>query len=268
MKKAFKFLLIVVAFAFAAFDTHAIGISSAITSYLLGPDRIRALFNELKRIQNVSCQESYLRQEVTLLNQSGVYNFDFRKQTNSVAQTVEPQIQLLGNNDVFVATHIGLYVYEANTTTVGYVRGGLQAYINPLYYTTTAGFTKDHLQQIYNGRLRFRVANTDALEALDMGLFEEREITQGFEVAGVLDADKTGSKKSEDGLRDLATFAVMDGSQDNLWIADMPTFNGILWQNTGANLQNRLVLKMHGILVKGGSRFFTEVKNATSMVAN
>jgi hypothetical protein len=267
MKKLVKFSLILIAILSFAFESKAAGISAAITSYLLGPDRVRALFNELKSISQVSCQESYLRQEVSLINQTGLYTFDFRKQTNSTAQTIEPQMQLLGQNDVFVCTYIGMYLYEAISTSVGYVRGGLQTYVNPLYFTTTAGFTKDDLQQVYNGRLQFKVANTVAIEAIDMGMFEAQAITQAFEVAGALDADKTGSKKPEDGLKDLSTFAVMDGSQDNTWIADLPTFNGILWQNTGASLSNRLVLKCHGILVKGGSRYFDAIKDKVSLIA-
>lgn len=247
-------------------DAATTGVASAITSYLIGPDRVRALFNEMKGLANISLQESFLRQENTIVNTTGTYSFDFRKATNSTVTSVAPQLQLLGQNDVFIATHIGVYQYEAVTASPGYVRGGLQSYVNPLYYTTTAGFTKDHLQQIYQGRLKFKVANTEVFEAIDMGLFEAREITQGYEVAGAVDLDKTGSKKPEDGLKDLATFAVMDGSQDNVWIMDLPIFSGIEWANTGAGLANNLVLKPHGILVKGGARYFKEIQARVSMI--
>ncbi len=268
--KKIKVLLVLMFASLLAFDANmALTIGAAGVSFLVGPDRVRALFNALKDIPGISLQESYLRQESTVVNTTGTFNFDFRKQTNSSNTTVEPQLQLLGNNDLFIATHVGVYLYEANTTTPGRVRGGLQTGVNPTYFTTTAFFTIDHLNQLYEGRLKFKVASTELMEAIDMTQFNELSPTQlGVNTTtGVAGPTFGGSRRAEQGIKDLSTFAVMDGSQDNLFIIECPIFNGIQYQNTGANLQNRLVLQTHGVLVKGGTRSLNLIKEQISLIS-
>jgi hypothetical protein len=243
-------------------------IGSAITAFLIGPERIRELFNALKTIDKVSVEESYLRQEQTIKNTNSIYVFDYARAVNGSTTNVEPQLVLLDTNDVFIATHVGVYIYEADTTKKGYTRNGLQTCINPVYFTAGVGFTPDHLNQLYQGQMKYKVANSEKIEAIDMGQFEAKPLTQPLwdVTLSALEADIIGSKKPEDGLKDLASFFVFDGSQSNQIILNLPIFDGIAWEAKAANAQNRIVVKPQGILVKGGARYVDQIASKVMLV--
>lgn len=266
--KKIKFLSVIMLLLALVIPVGASSIGAAVTAFLIGPERVRELFNALKSIKSVSVEESYLRQEQTIKNTKSIYSFDYARTVNGSTNNVEPQLTLLDINDVFICTHIGVYLYQADTTKPGYVKGGLQTCVNPAYFTANAGFTIDHLNQLYQGRMKFKVANSEKIEAIDMAQFEARPLTQqGWDVTlSVVEADIIGSKKAEDGLKDLASFFVLDGSQSNQVVLDLPIFDGIEWEHTLANTQVRAVVKPQGILIKGGARVLDEIQNKVTLV--
>ena len=267
--KKIKFLSVALLLVAFVLPVSFSGVGAAVTAFLIGPERIRELFNRLKTIGNVSVEESYLRQEQTIKNTNSMYVFDYARAVNGSTTNVEPQLTLLDTNDVFIATHVGVYVYEADTTKRGYVKNGLQTCINPVYFGAGAGFTPDHLNQIYQGRLKYKVANSEKVEAIDMGQFENKPVVQlGWDTTlSVLETDIIGSKKAEDGLKDLASFFVFDGSQSNQAVLDLPIFDGIEWEAKAANKQNRIVVKPQGILVKGGARVLNAINEQVRLIA-
>lgn len=255
--KIFGIIALVVAFVFAP----VAGIGMGVISYLMGPERQRKLFNALKSISEVSCQQSYLRQEATISNSQGVYKFDFSNVNNTPSTSLPPQLVLLDKNDLFVCTHVGVYLYEADSTTVGYVRDGLQTYVNPLYFVAAAGFVPGHLNQVYQGKLKYKVASTEVLESIDLGLACRQPDRQGITAATVV-----GSQNPEDGLIDLASFPFINGSQQTIFILDLPIFTGITWAAVAANKSNVLVVKPHGVLVKGGARYVEQVSQVVDLI--
>lgn len=266
--KNFKFLSVVMLVAAFFLPTAISAIGASVTAFLIGPERVRDLFNRLKTIKEVFVQESFLRQEQTIKNTASVYTFDYARAVNGSTTNVEPQLTLLDTNDVFVCTHLGVYVYEADTTKPGYTKKGLQTSINPVYFTAGVGFTPDHLNQLYQGRLKYKVAASEKVESIDMGQFENKPVVQlGWDITlSAAEADIVGSKKAEDGLKDLASFFVFDGSQSNQIILDLPIFDGIQWEAKAANSQNRIVVKPQGILVKGGARFLKQISEHVALI--
>lgn len=267
MKKFKNFGLILAVLVLSAIDMTS-AFALGFTGFLSGGERTRELFNELRNLEMVSVQESFLRQENTLSNSSGVYTYDFTKAVNSSGMSVEPQLQLLDKNDAFVATGLGVYIYEAIVANPGYVPNGLQTAVNPVLLTTDAGFTKDHINQLYNGKLLYKVSNTIAIEAIDMQQFETRPVVQaGWDTTlSILETDIVGSKRGEDGIKDVASFLYFDGIEDNTIQIVAPLFNGIKWQQTAAGKQIRVVVKTHGLLIKGGHKYADKIKAAIKAI--
>lgn len=261
MKNRILKTLSILLFAFVAFAMNASGhtiidnsnpevITASIFSASIAQDRARQVAKVLRsNFKEFSIEMAYLFAEQTMVNTSGQYTFDFRVSAGVSNNVTSPNQLLLDQSDVFIVTQLGMFNYEKNSTTAAYIRGGLQTNINPEYYTTTAGFTKDHLNQIYAGKLAFHVGNTDQFQNLDTGL-----LNFGHQLQGDLANDiYQGRNGDSDGYYTLPELMVFNGSADAYIKLNFNLFTGIQIANTGANLLNQVVFKPQGILVRGGA---------------
>lgn len=223
--------------------------TASIFTAAVASDRSRQIANSLKqRLSDVSIEMSYLFAEQTLTNTSNTYKFDFRIAGGQANTSTKPNQLLLDQSDIFIVTQLGMFNYEKITATPEYIRGGLQTNINPLYYTTGVGFTKDHLNQIYAGQIKFHVGNIDAFSNLDTGLFRFGHQLQGDLTNNIYQ----GRNGDSDGYVTLPEIMILNGSYDAYIQLSYQLFTGIAIANVGG-LENSVVFKPQGILVRGGA---------------
>lgn len=224
---------------------------SSIVPAGIASDRLRAVSKAIRNSgKSWDVEFGYLAVEQELLNNKSLYKFDFRAASNGgAAGNNSPINLLLDQSDLFISIQTGLFLYEKVTATPEYIRGGLQTSINPLYWTTGVGFTIDHLRQVYNSRLKFQVANHTYSQNFDTSLFYTQHELQGDLTNNIME-QRYGDI---DGYYVLPEFHMINGQNDSRYELSIPLFNGVEMQAVGAGLQNMVVLKHQGILIRGGA---------------
>jgi hypothetical protein len=150
----------------------------------------------------------------------------------------------LNKNDILFTTQLGLFIYEKTLNQEG--AGVLQTFPSELGFTTGAGFTKAHLETIYNAKLRLQVASSELIAGLDTRVFRDVPQTQQSS------ATNKSQATEDSGMIELPTYYALRGTdQINMQIT-MPFFAGIQIANI-APLTNQLVLKARGFIIKGGA---------------
>ncbi len=125
----------------------------------------REYFNQIiGTVGDGKASPSYLRVEQTLSNTKSRYTFDIKSTGAEVATEKK-----LDRNDLFVVTHIGIYLIAQVSTTLG--AEVLQTYPNTDVFVSATGFTPAHLEVIYNGFLEVKIGTKVNIPALPMQSF-------------------------------------------------------------------------------------------------
>ena len=202
----------------------------------------RQVFHELTQnpeFKNSVISESFLREDMALVNNKSEYLFRFLAETG---QADLPE-RRLSRTDIFIVTAIGLFLINEVDAKRG--NAALQTYPNP---TVFAAGTPADLEAIYNGALNFQVDNVVILDDYD---------TQNFRHVGDL-LESAGNTKSAkgafDGMVQLATRFVMDGASKNEFRLEIPTFANIDLDTPTAGETIKVVAKLHGFLIQGAAK--------------
>jgi hypothetical protein len=201
----------------------------------------RAVFKQLTaKYEGKVIAPHVLRIEQTITNSDSIYTFPVL-QDGTVPLKTEIR---LNKNDILFMTHVGLYIYEKTLNQEG--AGVLQTYPNEIAFTTGAGFTKAHLETIYNSQLRLKVGTREFVSGLDTRLFRWVPQTQQSAATNKSQADEDA------GMIQLPTYYSLRGTDEIEISLSVPVFSGIQMANI-APLTNQLVLKCKGFLIKGGA---------------
>ena len=185
---------------------------------------------------------SYLRIENTIINSKSNYTFPILNQGSEL--NVEKK---LDKNDLFVATRMGMFMYLRNTASGNQSAQPLQTYPNEVYFAANAGFTPSHLEAAYSGELSIKKGTTVILESYDTKNFRYVPTTQQ---SGAANKSEVGR---DTGYAALTPAIELPGREQVQIEARFNTFNGIQWQNTVTDVENRIVLYFRGYLVKGAN---------------
>lgn len=204
--------------------------------------RKRSLIAKIRaQYRNYVVEESNIRTELPILNNTPGYAFNIL--TGDKAPS--PVERLLNKNDLFIAMGIGLFIYERNDAQPG--ASELQTYPSDPAFTTAVGFTKRHLNVIYNGLLSLSIGTVMYNSGWDTRRFKQIPQTQRSSATNY-------NQEDEDlGLIELEPLLKISGANDNKFVAALPYFSGIQVQNTTAGFTNMLSLNMRGLLIKGGA---------------
>lgn len=201
----------------------------------------RAVFKHLQaKYEKKVIAPHVLRIEQTITNSDSIYTFPVL-QDSTVPLKTEVR---LNKNDILFMTHIGLFMYEKVSGQEG--AGVLQTYPNESAFTTGAGFTKSHLEIMYNSQLKLRVGTREFVSGLDTRLFRYVPTTQQSSATNKSEADE------DSGMIQLPTYYSLRGTDEIELSLSVPVFAGIQVANI-APLTNQLVLKCKGFLIKGGA---------------
>ncbi len=187
---------------------------------------------------------SYLRVEQTLSNTKTRYAFDIKKTGGEVHTE-----RKLDRNDVFIVTHIGIFLIAQLDTTRG--MEVLQTYPNPDVFVTATGFTPEHLNTIYSGHLEVKIGSKVNIEALDMNKFRYVPTSQQ-------EASNLYIKYSEFNIDAYSywpgNLLHLHGTQNIEMFIDIPSITGLAWAAVAANTSNKIVLYPMGYLVKNAAK--------------
>lgn len=205
--------------------------------------RKRSLINKIRAdYSGYVIEESNLRSEIAVANNTPQYAFQILQGDKSPS-IVE---RLLNKNDLFIVMALGLFIYERTDANPGAAE--LQSFPNESHFTTTAGFTKRHLNVFYNGLLSLSIGTVAYNSGWDTRRFKQIPQTQQS-------AATNYSQQDEDtGMIDLEPLLKISGANDNKFVASLPYFTGIQVANTGTGLTTMYSLNMRGLLVKGGAQ--------------
>ena len=201
----------------------------------------RELRKELESLYpNKTLSESYLRAEKIITNSDSTLNFDIRKTGNE--RLTEKK---LDQADVFVATHLGMYLMADQTAKIG--SAVLQTYPNQTVFSAISGFVPTELETIYAGVLTIKSGPTVLVDAQEM--LEFRRVPQTQQSAS------TNASMFEHGfgLKKLAGRIHMKGTQNTEVAVKFPTWSGITIANANSGFVNYLVFKPIGFLVKNAA---------------
>jgi len=201
-----------------------------------------------------------LQSEDILSNNNGVYTFNFNKNSNPLKTE---HTQFLDQSDLFITTALLLALRENDTTRPQELKlGHLQTYVNPEYFATGVGFNPDHLNQIYAGKLEFKVADRLYFQHLNTQKFKFGPRTQYNTTAETFDSVNA----SVDGKYVTPQIMALSGDEDSNIQASFKVFGGIQWAATAANKQNIIALVQDGLLIRGGANKKSEIVAAISNV--
>jgi hypothetical protein len=182
---------------------------------------------------------SYLRIEVPLINTSGNYAFDIKKNGNEKATEVK-----LDRNDLFVCTRLAFYLLKEDSTKIGLAR--LQTYPNATYFGTLSGFTVAHLETIYNGYMQLKTGQRVNIEKLSMQEFKFVQTSQESASNSITNSEWNISEYTYRGAEDI----YLHGTKSHELTVNFPTYSGMQIQTTTANTVTKLVFHPYGFLLK------------------
>jgi len=181
---------------------------------------------------------SFLRMEDVILNGKTVFEFNVLLTGKEVRTEVK-----LDKNDTFIVNKIGLFLYLRNRQLEDETIQFLQTFANTAYFNANAGFNPLHLEAIYNGKIEIKRGVKVILENFDTHQFRYVGFNQALQ----------SSKEHDAGFVEIIPSFRIPGREQVKITLSVPTFSAIQWQNTNANLENRVVLMFKGFLIKGAS---------------
>lgn len=218
--------------------------------------------------QGLAPEFSQIRIENTLVDGQGVYRFDLKKENVGVTE------QNIKRNDLFVVTHVGIFLRVDLTTKPGVAP--LLTY--PLLENTTAGIvgfkTKD-INGLYAGKLYIATGSTVNVEDMPLSIFNRVPSAQPEIIPYVASAadsnEAAGTAKTitntlgyknngvdpefsaDDAMFPLAERLAFAGTQDHKVEVSFPTFASADYASATANTSTKLVFIAYGYKVPGGT---------------
>jgi len=191
-----------------------------------------------------SPQPSYLRIEQTLANNKTRYEFDI-KTTGSELATEKK----LDRNDIFVGTHLGIYLIAQVSTTIGLEI--LQTYPNLDIFVTATGFTPNHLNVIYSGWLEIKIGQKVNVEAMDLNRFRFVPTSQQQAASNYINYSEYSHEAYSYWHPNLF---YLHGTQNIDIHVEFPAITGAAYAAVAANTSNKIVLYPMGYLIKNQAK--------------
>jgi len=189
-------------------------------------------------------QPSYLRIEQTLANNKTRYSFDLKTTGSELATE-----RKLDRNDIFVGTHLGIYLIAQVSTTIGLEI--LQTYPNPDIFVTATGFTPNHLNVIYSGWLEIKIGQKVNAEAIDMNRFKFVPTSQQEATNNFINYSEYNQEAYSYWHPNLF---YLHGTQNIDIHVEFPAITGAAFAAVAANTSNKLVLYPMGYLIKNQAK--------------
>lgn len=256
MKKIIGFLAcIALVFIGGMIFNDFAGVSMAVAPFAAVADRNRQIYKTVKQqVGTLIPNPAYLRVEQSLSNSKALYSFDVKKNGNEIATEIK-----LDRNDLFVVHSLAIFISAQVSSSIG--AEVLQTYPNKVVFGTNSGFTYTHLEAVYNGYLRLKVANMVNID--NMPLLHFRHVPMTQQIAAVSSGSSATATKtqaidhSEFNLMSraypLESLIYLSGTMDINFEINIPTFSSIQIAATAASTTNKLVLMPIGLLVKNGA---------------
>jgi len=187
---------------------------------------------------------SFLRIEQTLANTKTRYKFDVKKSEATVATE-----RTLDRNDVFVITHVGVYLIAQVSTTLG--AEVLQTYPNTDIFVSATGFTPAHLELIYNGWLELKIGSKVNIEAMDMQKFRFVPTTQQHAATTYLLNTEWNAEECSFWPGALIH---LHGTQNIEVYIEFPSIASMQIAAVASNTNNKLVFMPFGYLIKNAAK--------------
>ena len=204
--------------------------------------RNRALYEKaLGLFPNTLPTISYLREEVDLVNNNGVYKFTFNEQAG-----VKPTERKLSIKDAFVANELGIFLLVEHKDKPG--SGVLMTYPNALELAKAGTSSAEDTEALYNGWLRAQVDQSVLFEAIDTRRFRRVGDTQ---LSAINDKDE---QHYAHGMLQIEPNIVLVGSRRNELTLQLPQFN--VTPNiaaTNATHKVKAVIICSGYYIPGGA---------------
>jgi len=189
-------------------------------------------------------QPSYLRVEETLLNNKTRYDFNIKTTGSELATE-----RKLDRNDIFVVTHLGIYLIAQVSTTIGLEI--LQTYPNPDVFVTATGFTPNHLNVIYSGWLEIKIGQRVNAEAIDLNRFRFVPTSQQEATNNFINYSEYHQEANSYWHPNLF---YLHGTQNIDIHVEFPAITGAAYAAVAANTSNRIVLYPMGYLIKNKAK--------------
>lgn len=181
-----------------------------------------------------SARRSFLRQEAVLKNSSSsalVFDYKSNKGLSSPAE------RKLDENDLFVATGLGMYLLREARTEKGF--GVLRTHVAATDFAdaTVNGktFKANHLELLYNSWIKAEVDGDTIYEAIE---------TQDFRKV-------PGEYMPNTGKIVLTPRLIFRGHAKNALTLVQPEVDGLQWESVTENVENKVVLYAYGFQVLG-----------------
>lgn len=229
--------------------------------------RVVDVYNQVRRAAQMvnpsaAVSRNLLIQSRTLVNNQGVYRFNFDLRSLSQAEQFAGD-RYLKQTDSFVVHSIGLFLTRRTTATPGIRR--FAAFPDPTIFPTPGGatFTREHLESVYNGLLSYEVNNRLILQELATNgfRFQDGLADNGAQLVGNPGATPTlvanqGAvvQATQKGLQSgLVPFemTVLEGLQTNRKFTLEISTEGLDYEESNGTAQNQVALILDGILVSG-----------------
>jgi len=210
-------------------------------SYAINPGIIAMNRDYFERVsaKYSPCAPGYLRVEQTLANSKTRYTFDVKKNQSSDIATERK----LDFNDLFAVTHLGIFLSNQSSNTVGKER--LNSYPNNAIFNGSG--EADYLETLYNGYLDLKVGQTVYIEALSMQHFRFVPTAQK-EASNYIDLDQWSIDEMSYWPGSVVYLAGNDNIEINI---TTPAPSGLDWDH--ATGSNKIVMFLFGFLCKGSA---------------
>ena len=201
----------------------------------------RSIFETLKtQYQGKSIQFSNLRIEAELKNSSGNYSFNLRN-----LNSLQPNERGLSENDLFVATRIGLFLIREDVDRLG--TAILQTYPNDQAFPSGTGFTLSDMETIYAGGMEIKT-----------NVMVNAEHIPGYMFRKVFTSQQTSTiKQSEFDINkacyELPTLLKLYGNKTVEIKYNFPSLDSMAIASPSADYKHKLVFMPFGFLIKDGA---------------
>lgn len=249
---AFALMMIAGVFAsYGATDVAAVsaGIGTLQTANMIPAfgGRYRAIYDYIRTTwgQDLIATPSYLRVEQTLQNNLSQYTFDILRGSGDTPPEVK-----LDKNDVFICTHIGMYIiqYVAVNSVVTKWTGILQTYPNSSELTGPT--TPRDINALYNGNWSISVGRVKFFDKYPASLLFRAAETQQSS------ASNYSSREYAEGAASIDPLAILSGSANNEIKLNVPIGSAALAiADQGTTSVTKVVFHPYGFLVNNAADF-------------
>lgn len=187
--------------------------------------------------EGIAPQKSYIRIENNLVNGTGVYEFNLRKENLSKVE------RNLRRNDLFIVCQMGVYLRIEDNNKAGvlpplfYPKQGratitpadTSTHVGRIQALTETGFQTSDIDALYNGSLFVQTGTIVNFEAIPASLFKA-------ESAGIVGTEGNYDKAVNNGfnlenqLLSMSEELILAGTQDHKIQISFPTFGGANYQ--------------------------------------